>query len=251
MSTLVTDSVLIGSSTGMPLAGTPVSGSPLEIHSTTFLTEAQFSHSDTFYNAPALTLAHSRGTQTSPTAVKNGDYLGYFNLYGFDGTGYGNGVQLNSQANADWNSTNRTACLTVTAVLSGQNSASEAFRFGDQAGNNISSFPLVLSEAGPHAVIGWATSVNATINTGFSKLSAGIVAIGNGSVGDFSGSLKLATLKNKGFTVATLPSGAEGDVSYATNGRKVGELSGLGTGVPVYFSNGAWRVFSTDAAVSA
>ena len=46
-------------------------------------------------------------------------------------------------------------------------------------------------------------------------------------------------------------SGIEGQLSYATNGRKVGEGSGSGTGVPVYFSNGAWRVYSTDAQVQA
>ena len=46
-------------------------------------------------------------------------------------------------------------------------------------------------------------------------------------------------------------SGIEGQLSYATNGRKVGEGSGSGTGVPVYFSNGAWRVYSTDATVLA
>jgi hypothetical protein len=52
------------------------------------------------------------------------------------------------------------------------------------------------------------------------------------------------------FTVAVLgSSGVEGQIAYATNGRKVGEGSGAGTGVPVYFSNGAWRVYSTDDAV--
>ena len=54
------------------------------------------------------------------------------------------------------------------------------------------------------------------------------------------------------FTVATLPVGyAEGTISYASDGRKVGETPGSGTGVPVYFSNGSWRVFSTDAPVAA
>jgi len=53
------------------------------------------------------------------------------------------------------------------------------------------------------------------------------------------------------FTVATLPAGTEGMRAYATNGRKVGEGAGLGTGVPVYFSNALWRVLSTDAAVAA
>jgi hypothetical protein len=60
-----------------------------------------------------------------------------------------------------------------------------------------------------------------------------------------------SALKFRGYTVALLPAGVEGAITYATNGRKVGEGAGLGTGVPVYFSNGAWRVFSTDAAVAA
>jgi len=52
------------------------------------------------------------------------------------------------------------------------------------------------------------------------------------------------------YLVANLPTGAEGMTAYATNGLKVGEITGSGTGVPVYFSNGLWRVFSTDAEVS-
>jgi hypothetical protein len=40
-------------------------------------------------------------------------------------------------------------------------------------------------------------------------------------------------------------------IAYASNGRKVGEGVGVGTGVPCYFSGGSWRVYSTDAAVSA
>lgn len=49
---------------------------------------------------------------------------------------------------------------------------------------------------------------------------------------------------------AKLPSGTTGQILYCSNGRKVGESTGAGTGVPVYYSNGSWRVFSTDAAVS-
>lgn len=47
------------------------------------------------------------------------------------------------------------------------------------------------------------------------------------------------------------PSAKEGFLLYATDGRKVGEGAGAGTGVPVYFSNGQWRVFSTDLQVAA
>ena len=54
------------------------------------------------------------------------------------------------------------------------------------------------------------------------------------------------------FTVVNLPTTPfNGQQAYATNGRKVGEGVGAGTGVPVYFSNGAWRVFSSDTVVTA
>ena len=76
--------------------------------------------------------------------------------------------------------------------------------------------------------------------------------------GWFSGLFQKYLLKGS-FTVATLPSISPsqplgppaGVIAYASNGRKVGEGAGSGTGVPVYYSNGAWRVFSTDAPVSA
>ena len=51
------------------------------------------------------------------------------------------------------------------------------------------------------------------------------------------------------YATALLPTGIAGQMAYATDGRKTGETAGNGTGVPVYFSNGAWRVYSTDAAV--
>lgn len=54
------------------------------------------------------------------------------------------------------------------------------------------------------------------------------------------------------YVVIGLPTTAiEGQQAYATNGRKSGESAGNGTGVPVYYSNGVWRVYSTDAAVTA
>jgi len=53
------------------------------------------------------------------------------------------------------------------------------------------------------------------------------------------------------YTVANLPTGTAGMIAYASNGRKGGEGAGTGTGVPVYFSNAAWRVYSNDLAVAA
>lgn len=68
--------------------------------------------------------------------------------------------------------------------------------------------------------------------------------------------LILASIKNKldssgSYTVANLPvAPTVGSIAYATNGRKVGEGAGSGTGVLVYYSNGAWRAASTDLAVA-
>lgn len=52
--------------------------------------------------------------------------------------------------------------------------------------------------------------------------------------------------------VATLPPGLfQGEDGYATDGRKVGESPNAGTGVPIWWSNGAWLVYSTDNPVTA
>jgi hypothetical protein len=62
---------------------------------------------------------------------------------------------------------------------------------------------------------------------------------------------KIVTLTS--YTRVNLPMGppiTEGSIAFATNGRKVGEGPGAGTGVPVYFSNGFWRVYSTDQPVA-
>ncbi len=54
------------------------------------------------------------------------------------------------------------------------------------------------------------------------------------------------------YTVATLPSSpAEGAQVYASDGLKSGETTGNGTGVPVYYSNGSWRVQGADTPVQA
>lgn len=53
------------------------------------------------------------------------------------------------------------------------------------------------------------------------------------------------------FTVATLPAGANGDMAYATDGRKVGEGAAAGTGSVVIYSNGQWRRPSDETTIAA
>jgi len=55
-------------------------------------------------------------------------------------------------------------------------------------------------------------------------------------------------------SVAELPTStafSDGDFAYAIDGRKVGEASGAGTGVPVWWSNGAWCAVDSGAVVAA
>ena len=52
------------------------------------------------------------------------------------------------------------------------------------------------------------------------------------------------------YTVATLPAGINGALAFASNGRKIGEATGSGTGVVVAFSNGQWRRLSDDTVVA-
>jgi hypothetical protein len=55
-----------------------------------------------------------------------------------------------------------------------------------------------------------------------------------------------------GVAASTSPAGTtEGQQGYCTNGLKRGETSGTGTGVPVYWSQGFWRIATTDVPVSA
>lgn len=74
---------------------------------------------------------------------------------------------------------------------------------------------------------------------------------------DTSGVVGITTLRMSGlfrtnsYTVAGLPTGAAGDLAYASNGRKTGEGGGAGTGIPVYHDGVAWRRFYDDATATA
>lgn len=96
-------------------------------------------------------------------------------------------------------------------------------------------------DADPAATASFGTNSNATTIG-----KAGKVTTINGSAVVLGGP---ATLKS--YTVAGLPAGAEGQVAYATDGRKTGEGGGGGTGCPVYFSSTHWRRFYDDAQVTA
>lgn len=78
--------------------------------------------------------------------------------------------------------------------------------------------------------------------------ASGNVAVGNSAPGttlDVSGPVRPGS-----YTVATLPAGVPGALAFASNGRKVGEAAGAGTGILVVYSNSSWRRPSDDTAAA-
>jgi hypothetical protein len=53
------------------------------------------------------------------------------------------------------------------------------------------------------------------------------------------------------FAVASLPTATAGLIAFASNGRKVGEGAGSGTGTMVYADGTAWRRVGDDTTVVA
>jgi len=112
----------------------------------------------------------------------------------------------------------------------------------------------------------WAVSIHARTGGSVDKVEAAsataaaavpqttqVVAGGGLQVGGaLAGNVGLA-LYAAVTTVADLPATgmAEGDFAYALDGRKTGEGVGAGTGVPVWWSNGAWVAIDSGAAVAA
>ena len=84
------------------------------------------------------------------------------------------------------------------------------------------------------------------------KVSVSVALVATDAAVPLVGSLSPQKLPR--YTFVTLPAGAnavDGQLAFCTNGRKVGEGPGAGTGVPVYFDGADWRVYSTDAAAAA
>jgi hypothetical protein len=89
-----------------------------------------------------------------------------------------------------------------------------------------------------------------------SNWSEGLVVTSAGFIGvataapavqlDVAGLLRAGT-----YALAALPPGVVGAQAFVSNGRKIGEAAGAGTGVPAVFSNGAWRRLSDDSPVVA
>jgi predicted nuclease with RNAse H fold len=102
---------------------------------------------------------------------------------------------------------------------------------------------LTLVNAAKVTVLASQASVNASTTTALAAAAAAQASAASAAAIVSGGGIST--------TVALLPAGTEGLRGFATNGRKISELTGSGSGVPVYYSAGLWRCVSTDAPVLA
>ena len=113
---------------------------------------------------------------------------------------------------------------------------------GDPDGNDAKTWPNILvADLDANAVIK-AGVVAGTLAVSVSPDAIDAAVATQGSLG--SSSLER-------YTVANLPTGFNGRIAFATNGRAGAEGAGVGTGTMVIFSNAQWRRCEDLAVVAA
>lgn len=113
------------------------------------------------------------------------------------------------------------------------------------------------TEVGTRLVIATAATGN-QFATQTLAIEAGRLGINMGSgpteACDVNGNIRArGVIRHQSYTVATLPTTGVSAMSssYASNGRKSGEGSGAGTGVPVWFDGSNWKTYYDNTTVEA
>ncbi len=215
-----TGTLAIGSATAATL--------PLEIHSTTFSMASFSTHNNTNFQAPAINIARSHGTQASPTAVSSGDTLGYLSWQGYDGSAYGNGAQFVSFANSTFTTSNHFAALSLQQTASGSAGASETFRWNDANGNHDSGLSLLVLSG---KVLGFNGSALGPPRTAFSESASNLMALGNGTNANSTGGLLASSFRSGGtkFTLSANACSADTTLGGGTAGSFISRTSGVCT----------------------
>ena len=116
----------------------------------------------------------------------------------------------------------------------------QAFSF---QGNNFASVSV-----GRIGFTNSSTLATSTLDTALTKLAAGEMALGNGSAGDYSGTLKLTSLITAPLTYATLPaSPTAGQRAYITDGNSTTYYATVSSGggsskISVLYNGSNWIV---------
>lgn len=189
---------------------------------------------------------------TITTSTLIGSLCGQANMTGSANVviGYNTGALMNSAAGC-----------TVVGSASG-NALTTSFG-STIVGNGISG-----GSGSTNTLIGYQTAGGLTTGAGNTIIGASLSGLASGLANTLivgsGGAQRLAAdatsfrpsgpIKSVSVAVASLPAAATvgfGTIHFATNGRKAGEGSGAGTGVPVWSDGTSWRTFYDNAAVAA
>jgi len=149
---------------------------PLEIHTNYAAGIDVYTHSNTNFRAPDISMFRSRGTQSAPAAVQSGDGLGYLTTEGYNGSTYGQAAAIDFAATQNWSSAAQGANLSFSTTPN-NSTAGLTRMLIDQSGN------IGIGTTTPATDLQVAT-VSSTIRIGASSLS-GCLEMGNsnGSAG--------------------------------------------------------------------
>jgi hypothetical protein len=164
---------------------------------------------------PVTTLYASRGTQASPTTVQSGDFLGYYQIGGYDGSDWVRSSWIAGTAEETWSGTNRGSNLIFSTTPIASTAIAERFRIGPAGqlgigGANYGNSGQVLTSTGASTAPSWQDPAGLPSMTIVSGTSQAAVANAH------------YVLTNASATTVTLPaSPAAGAVVWVTvaNGR--------------------------------
>jgi len=106
-------------------AGTNI---PLVVHMSHAIGPEFYTHSNTGFRAPTISLLRSEGTATAPTALSGAVRLGYIGFSGHDGSGYFGGSEISSSSSEAWSGSAHGTDLYFSTTASGTTTLLERLR---------------------------------------------------------------------------------------------------------------------------
>jgi hypothetical protein len=178
---------------------------------------------------PVVTLLSARGTVSSPTATQSGDALGFYQLGGYDGSGYVRSVWVTGLAAENFSPTNRGSDMVFSTTPIGSTIIAERMRV-TSAGNvgiGTSSPGVKLDVIGDIRSFGSGSSnamlIGGTADGALLQLNRGGSASQNAFISQYQGSLFIKNLDSGDFVFTNTTSDTErmritsaGNVSIAT-----------------------------------
>jgi hypothetical protein len=160
-------------------------------------------------------------------------------LYGLQDVGWDDTIPYDILKLRKWKAGGSTQNY-ISAYLNGGSNGADGANIFNLNYQGILSF----ANTGALAFSSTSSAVDA-LDVGITRASAGVLNVTNGATGD--GTITAKSFRLKGYTVATLPAGTQGDTAYVTDAvapTYLGVVTGGGTVVtPVFYNGTAWVAY--------